>query len=163
MASPPNSPSHRLQGSSHTTGGILHGRAHGNVFNLADSEDYQSRESIPGKVYLYDTRLDPTESKPKSAFKLRVTTSLGTVLTKLAEKDSPVSSELLNLLYPIHVLKIWLELNAWIFVYEDGLWNIKGRYSTAIDDEDPVEWSLINGDYVLPISIVSILYSLIFL
>lgn len=163
MASPPHSPSHNRQGASRTTGGILRGRAHGNVFNFGDSGDFQPTESIVGKVYLYDSRVDPTGSKPKSAFKLRVTTSLGTVLSKLAEKDSPVSRELLNLLFAIYVLKIWLGLDARIFTYEDNLWNIKGRYSTAINDEDPIAWSLINGDYVLPISIVSILYSSFFI
>jgi hypothetical protein len=45
--------------------------------------------------------------------------------------------------------------NSRIFVYEDDLWNIKGCYSTAIKDEEPITWDFINGEYVLPISIVS--------
>jgi len=43
-------------------------------------------------------------------------------------------------------------------VYEENLWNIKGCYSTAIEDEEPVTWDFINGEYILPISVVS--YSL---
>jgi len=42
MASPPTSPSHKLQGALHTTGGVIHGHAYGNVFNLADSHDLET-------------------------------------------------------------------------------------------------------------------------
>jgi len=97
MASPPTSPSHNLQGASHITGGVIHGCAYGNVFNLADSHDLEidAAPLVMGKVYLYDSCVDPATTKPKSAFKLKVTTSLGVVLSKLAEKDSPVHRKLL--------------------------------------------------------------------
>ncbi|KAF8233142.1 hypothetical protein L208DRAFT_1218326, partial [Tricholoma matsutake] len=108
----------KLQGASRTTGGVIRGRAYGNVFNLADSHDLETdaAASVMGKVYLYDSCVDPATTKPKSAFKLKVMTSLGVVLSKLAEKDSPVSAG----------------QNSRIFVYEDDLWNIKGCYSTAM-------------------------------
>ncbi|KAF8218970.1 hypothetical protein L208DRAFT_1345048, partial [Tricholoma matsutake] len=117
MASPPTSPSQKLQGASRTTGGVIRGHAYGNVFNLADSHDLETdaAASVMGKVYLYDSCVDPATTKPKSAFKLKVTTSLVVVLSKLAEKDSPVCCQ-----------------NSRIFVYEDDLWNIKGHYSTAM-------------------------------
>jgi hypothetical protein len=91
MASPPTTPS-QLQGASHTTGGVIRGQAYGNVFNFANSYDLGVDHAAPvvGKVHLYDLRIDPTHTKPKAVFKLQVTTSLGTVLFKLAEKDSPV-------------------------------------------------------------------------
>jgi len=91
MASPPTTPS-QLQGASHTTCGVTHGWAYGNVFNFADSYDLgvDLAASVVGKVHLYDLHIDPTCTKPKAAFKLQVMTSLGTVLSKLAEKDSPV-------------------------------------------------------------------------
>jgi hypothetical protein len=91
MASPPTTPS-QLQGASCTTGGVIRGWAYGNVFNFADSYDLGVDHAAPvvGKVHLYDLRIDPMHTKPKAAFKLQVTTSLGTVLSKLAEKDSPV-------------------------------------------------------------------------
>ncbi|KAF8220525.1 hypothetical protein L208DRAFT_1333241 [Tricholoma matsutake] len=42
MASPPGTPSrHELQGASHITGGILRGRAQGNVYNIADCIEYE--------------------------------------------------------------------------------------------------------------------------
>lgn len=97
MASPPTSPSHNLQGASRITGGIIHGHACGNVFNFTDSHDLEvnAAASVMGKVLLYDSCVDPATTKPKSAFKLRITTSLGVVLSKLAEKDSPVRRKLL--------------------------------------------------------------------
>jgi hypothetical protein len=97
MASPPTSPSFKLQGASRTTGGVIRGRAYGNVFNFADSHDLGVDPAAPvvGRVHLYDSRIDPAHTKPRAAFKLQITTSLGTVLSKLAEKDSPVRHGLL--------------------------------------------------------------------
>ncbi|KAF8232074.1 hypothetical protein L208DRAFT_1082414, partial [Tricholoma matsutake] len=108
----------KLQRASHTTGGVICGHAYGNVFNLADSHDLETDATalVMGKVYIYDSCPDPATTKPKSAFKLKVTTTLlGVVLPKLAEKDFPVHCQ-----------------NSRIFVYEDDLWYIKGCYSTAI-------------------------------
>lgn len=98
MASPQSSPSHNLQGASRITGGVFRGRAYGNVFNLADSRDLEidTVASVVGKVHLYDSCVDdPATTKPKSAFKLKITTSLGVVLSKLAEKSSPVRRKFL--------------------------------------------------------------------
>ena len=107
MASPPTSPSRNLQGASRITGGIIRGHAHENVFNFADSHDLEvnAAASVMGKVLLYDSCVDPATTKPKSAFKLRITTSLGVVLSKLAEKDSPVRRKLLIYYCLEYVLK----------------------------------------------------------
>lgn len=161
MASPPVSPSRNLQGASRITGGIIRGRAYGNVFNLADSPEMEINPVSPvmGKVYLYDSLVDPTKIKPKSFFKLKVTTSLPTILSKLADRESPVHRKLL-LDYSLAIyFKIFLGLNPRIFVHEEDLWSMKGRYSTAITDEDPVTWQFIDGGYALPISIVSYILS----
>jgi len=97
MASPQTSPSRNLQGASCITGGVFRGRAYGNVFNLADSHDLKidTVAVVVGKVHLYDSCVDPATTKPKSAFKLKITTSLGVVLSKLAEKSSPVHRKFL--------------------------------------------------------------------
>jgi hypothetical protein len=107
MASPPTSPSRNLQGASRVTGGVIRGRAYGNVFNLADSHDLKldAAASVMGKVHLYDSFVDPATIKPKSAFKLKITTSLGVVLSKLAEKNSPVRRMLLINCHSEYVLK----------------------------------------------------------
>jgi hypothetical protein len=65
------------------------------------------------------------------------------------------------------IIRTWffevsLGLNPRIFVYEDHLWNIKGRYSTAINDEEPIAWDFVNGEYILPISVVCFYLYLIF-
>ena len=72
MGSPPPN---NLQGASRVTGGVICGHALGNVFNLADFCDLEVPISpIMGKVYLYDSHVDPSTTKPNSAIKLKVTT-----------------------------------------------------------------------------------------
>ena len=66
MASPPNSPPHHsLQGASRTTGGVLRGRAHGNIFNHADPGDVMTGLGPrKGKVHIYIPK-GPTPHKPE--------------------------------------------------------------------------------------------------
>jgi hypothetical protein len=107
MLSPPTSPSQNLQGASCTTGGFTHGRALGNMFNVADAPDYEMdidvMLSIPGKVYIYESSselvdLDPNTVKPLCVLKTDVSQTIAPVLTKLAHKYSPIHSMfLLNL------------------------------------------------------------------
>jgi hypothetical protein len=52
MASPPPI---SANGASRTTGGILHGRAHGNVFNHADGADPIHIAPHVEKVYVYQS------------------------------------------------------------------------------------------------------------
>lgn len=103
MVSPPTSPSRNLQGASRTSGGIIRGRALGNVFNLADTSDLQMdldlTLAVPGKVYIYESvsdsvTLDPTKVKPKRIIKTDVSRTIEPVLTKLGRKYSPIRSGL---------------------------------------------------------------------
>jgi hypothetical protein len=98
MNSPPTSPP-RLHGSSRTTGGILRGRALGNALNAADFND-GGDELYPnlGKVLVYSSNQDPANlsiqtMKPSAFIKHIVTSSIQPVLTKVAEKYSPIRSE----------------------------------------------------------------------
>ena len=43
----------------------------------------------------------------------------------------------------------------WIHTYEENDWNIKGKYGTALEDDDEVTWMKIDRNYVLPIWLVS--------
>jgi hypothetical protein len=113
MTSPPMSPAQNLQGASRTSGGIIRGRAFGNVFNFADTSDLQMdldiTLAIPGKVYLYESvsdsvTLDPTKVKPKRIIKTDVSRTLEPVLTKLSRKYSPVRSE--SIFYCIFVFHL---------------------------------------------------------
>lgn len=86
MVSPPVSPSKNPQGSSRATGGILRGRAFGNVFNLADRHDFENKERpLTGKVFIY-TAHTPNVSKtaPFTVFKHTVVGQLAPILEKLS-------------------------------------------------------------------------------
>ena len=42
-----------------------------------------------------------------------------------------------------------------IFVYEDDMWTVKGRYDHALEDDDDVSWTYENGHDVLRFLLVS--------
>ena len=46
------------------------------------------------------------------------------------------------------------EQNQRVFVYEDNLWTIKGRYEAAMDDDDDVKWSIFQDQFRLRLLIV---------
>ena len=103
MQSPPRTPL-MLYGSSRTTGGFLRGRALGNVLNAADlggiSEDILHPR--PGKVFVYYSTGDPANltiqnMKPTTFIKHNVTSSIQTVLAKVADKYSPIRSKFIYL------------------------------------------------------------------
>ena len=94
MVSPPVSPPRiALQGASRMTGGVLRGRAYGNIFNHADGEDEIRLEPRKGKVLVYHLPRDPTIHKPDMSITSEVTSQLKPVLTTLARKYSPVRSK----------------------------------------------------------------------
>ena len=102
MHSPDNSPK-RLQGASHMTGGILRGRAYGNVFNFADTMDVldQNRNqgmASRGRVYIYTspldlTVLDPKQMKPMATVKVTTSQTLAPMLQQVTRRFSPVRSK----------------------------------------------------------------------
>ena len=49
---------------------------------------------------------------------------------------------------------IFLEHNQQIFVFEDNLWAVKGRYETAVVDNDDVDWSIVQDQFRLRLLIV---------
>lgn len=94
MISPPVSPPRDvLQGASRTTGGVLRGRAYGNVFNHADVEDERHVGPRKGKVLVYQSPKDPMIHKADMSITLEVTSQLKPVLKSLAQKYSPVQSK----------------------------------------------------------------------
>ena len=95
MNSPPVSPPRfELAGASRVTGGILRGRAYGNVYNHADAETMFSSDSQMEKVHVYTAHVDPTLAKPDMVLKHKVTPNLKTILKALARGYSPVRSKL---------------------------------------------------------------------
>jgi len=98
MASPPTSPSRvDLQGASRMTGGILRGRAQGNVYNIADAmpDDAIFTGPVKGNVHIYNVHGNPDSMEPYMLVKHDVTPNIGPVLKKLAAQYSPVRSKLL--------------------------------------------------------------------
>ena len=94
MSSPPASPPRfELGGASRVTGGVLHGRAYGNVFNHADAEMNFGLESRMGKVHVYTSHVDPTLTKPEMVLKAKVTPKLKPILKALSQGYSPVCSK----------------------------------------------------------------------
>jgi hypothetical protein len=76
------------------TGGILCGRAHGNVFNFADATTtIEDQGPVMGKVHIYREHEDPNKSKPYMTMKHEVTTKLAPVLEGLASDYSPFKSK----------------------------------------------------------------------
>ena len=95
MNSPPASPPQfDLCDASRVTGGTLHGRAYGNVYNHADAKDVCNLESQMGKIHVYTTHVDPNLTKPDMVFKQKVTSKLKSLLKTIARGYSPVRSKL---------------------------------------------------------------------
>ena len=96
MASPPPIDA---SGASQTTGGILRGWAHGNVFNHADSPDPVFVGPCTGKVFVYQSPWVPDPEKSETSIKCEVTPQIKPVLRALAWRFSPVSSGSYFLIY----------------------------------------------------------------
>ena len=99
MASPP---SIDASGASQTTGDILCGRAHGNVFNHADGPDPVFIGPCTGKVFVYGSPQVPDLKKSETSIKCEVTPQIKFVLKALAQRFSPVSSKSYFSIYVQH-------------------------------------------------------------
>ena len=168
MASPPTSPpcsniqsstnpSLDLGGASRVTGGILRGRALGNVFNHADADELLRFNLAPrkGRVQVYMSRVDPTVTKPDMSLKHEVTPRLKPILKALARGYSPIrSTPFVNYLKTL-LLIVVLDHNQRVFVYEDDVWTMKGRYETALEDDEDAVWTYESSQDILRLFIVS--------
>lgn len=93
MASPPNSPSRNLRGASRTTGGIIRGRAQGNVLNHADMLDFGFETQAPllreGQVRVFTSHAQAQDQPNlKMVFDHEVTESLAPILRTLKRRCS---------------------------------------------------------------------------
>jgi hypothetical protein len=50
-----------------------------------------------------------------------------------------------------------------IFTFEDGLWNVRGRYETALEENEELVWSNLGGEHVTHILMASISFLFYFL
>ena len=58
-----------------------------------------------------------------------------------------------------HFILFCLELNQRIFVYDDDEWMIKGRYETAVEDNEDLTWTYENGQDLVRILIVKFYFN----
>jgi hypothetical protein len=49
---------------------------------------------------------------------------------------------------------MFLDKNQRVFVYEDNLWAVKGRFEAAMADDEEVEWSVLEDQFYLRLLIV---------
>jgi len=158
MASPPHSPP-CLHGASRTTGGLLRGRALGNVFNFGDHMNVDHQISkVVGTVHIYTTHGDPELLKPYMMLKHEVTNGIAPILKKLGSSYSPVKSLFFKFLSPLSTLMLSLEQNQRVFVYEDNIWSVRGRYEAAIEENEAVDWVVANHQFNLKLLIVCFLH-----
>jgi hypothetical protein len=52
----------------------------------------------------------------------------------------------------------FLERNQRIFVYEDNFWAVKGRYTTAVEDDDNADWKVLDDQFCLRLLIVGVYF-----
>ena len=95
-----DSPPRLLCGASRVVGGIAHGCALRNIFNLADASDAALNDLGPtmGKVYLYFCNVDPGQLdlasvKPSGTVNCAVSPMVGPILKRVARKFSPIQGE----------------------------------------------------------------------
>ena len=107
----PPSPVFDLAGASRITGGIIRGRAQGNVFNHADAHEITQSLLGPrvGQVQIFTSHADPAITKPHMVLKHEVTLKLAPVLKALARKYSPVCSK--------HFLLFVNLVTCYLFIY----------------------------------------------
>jgi len=84
-----------LQGASRTSGGIIRGKALGNVLSLADAPEVLSEKVKPvkGEVRIFTSLADPTHLKPVLVAKINTTTSLIETLNQMRKKYLPIASK----------------------------------------------------------------------
>jgi hypothetical protein len=56
-----------------------------------------------------------------------------------------------------------LILESRLYTFEEGLWNIRGRYQKAFDDNEELVWSQVGNEYEAHILIVSLNQNFLFL
>jgi hypothetical protein len=54
--------------------------------------------------------------------------------------------------------RLVLDHNDRILVRENGLWNLKGHFTVALEDNEDLEWACENGQYSAHVMIVTLFY-----
>jgi len=136
-------------GSSRSTGGILRGRALGNVFNIGDPFDDIPQDVAPlsrGRVNVTIVPQPPSDviiENPTSHLKVvsPCYDTLGPLLKKVAKSYSPVRSKYLIIYgYRIHFKAFVSDHNYCVYVLDQKQWSIMGHYKVVVEDDEDVIW-----------------------
>ena len=107
MASPTTIPA---EGSSRSTGGLLRGKAIGNVVNFANMQDIAAAEpidtSVKGTVKVYTSDIEPSEldfanMKPITKVTIKINTNLGPVLAEVANRYPAIKSKSIFIMFEL--------------------------------------------------------------
>ena len=158
MQSPPSSPTQNLQGASRVTGGFARGCARGNVFNFADAINLSSDPSTiyqKGKILLYTSNGDVSIMKSKVSLKHDVMPTLRPILLSLKKRYTWIYGTFQ--LYYLVISFSWnlIDSKASVCVYEDDMWDLKGEFDVALENDEEVIWEFKNDGYILRVLVVS--------
>src|ERR1700683_3423813 len=99
----------------------------GNNYNWGDADDVVDladwNASTHGKVLLFVNW--ETGSPPYMSFITEATSELPVVLKELSGRFSPIERR-----------------DSRIYVFEDEIWEVKGRFSQAVKDNAPLQWEI---------------------
>ncbi|EDR02990.1 uncharacterized protein LACBIDRAFT_307791 [Laccaria bicolor S238N-H82] len=118
-------------GSSRSTGGILRGRAVGNLFNIGDSIYDAPQEVRPlsnGRINITIVQQPPSDVVIDNAtshlnVKSPCFETLGPLLKKVAKSYSPVRNH-----------------NYRVYILDKKQWSIMGRYNVVVEDDEDAIW-----------------------
>src|ERR1700683_3967047 len=135
-------------GSSRSTGGFSRGRAVGNYHNWGGADDVMDptdwNSPTCGKVLLFANW--ESGSPPYMSFTTDVTPELPVVLKELSGRFSPIERG-----------------DSQVCVFEDDMWEVKGRFSEALKDNAPLEWEVKDdGKLVLYLLAVGVFFNVFF-
>jgi hypothetical protein len=110
----------------------------------------QQPAQIKGRVEIYTGHKD---SHLEMTIKHEVTKTLAPILENLAIKYSPVKSVYRNFIFIFETYLI-SEENQCIYVEEDKLWELKGWFKAAVQQDDEIEWFILDNKFSLKLLIV---------
>jgi hypothetical protein len=146
------------QGSSRATGGILRGRAAASYYSPADEENAMfnaiGNAKLTAKIFTPDLEplnLNRDKMVPSSKVTIKMNPNLGPILENISQRYPSIKDAPMILIYDIN----------------DGIWESKGNFQTAKEDNDDITIQPTNdGKFNLDILCVSLsfyLYNLIWI
>ena len=135
--------------SNQLTGGIIWGKAMGNVFNAADMLPLKEfRHQLPsamGKVKIYlssanPEHLDITKMRPAMTAEATISDTIQPVLEALADSYSPVKG--MSFYQNLNIYLLSLDKKQHIYVHDNGYWMVKGCFEKAVAKDSKIAWDI---------------------